>query len=312
MTPYEARRYRLMGPAGVRLAGLAASRLFAAVQHHVTFEPGDSVEDAAALLGSAPVWAPGGGDRVFTVYADFPYPWASEAEEVRAYEAGQWHPGNRDFEDLAGALARSFGKQNHGIKKIGSLADLLFALIAHPAGSIGRLNIITHGSPSRIGLSGTVTWGDCALGLDFDDPRHPKSDDDITFLDSSELAKLDQCNSTDCAKPDLEFRAGSLKTARTTTFQDALARFSADAYIYLYACKGGSVDTQMLQRLADAFNVRVWAFKQDLWYFPEIADGRIRDRRWCQYPRLSGNRVQGLQNLVPDSFAQPDAAGNAP
>jgi len=312
MTPFEARRYRMRGPAGERLAGLAASRLLAAVQHYVTFEPGDSDEDAAALLGSAPVWAPGGGDRVFTVYADFPYPWRSEADEIRAYEAGDWHPSNRDFEDLARSLARSFGKQNHGIKKIASLADLLFALIAHPAGSIGRLNIITHGSGSGFGLSGTVIPGDVELGLDIDNPRHPKSDDDITFIDSGELAKLRQCNSTDCAKPDLEFRAGSLKTARTATFQDALARFGKDAYLYLYGCKGGSMHTQVLQELADAFNVRVWSFKQELWYFPEIVDGRIRDRTWCQYPRLSGNRVQGLQNLVPDNFAQPGAAGSAP
>lgn len=308
MTPYEARRYRLTGPVGLNLAELAASRLFAAVQHHVTFEPGDSVEAAAALLGSSPVWAPGGGSRVFTVYADFPYPWRSEADEVRAYEAGEWHPGNRDFEALARSLAASFSDQNHGIRKVASLADLLFALIAHPVGSIGRLNIITHGSGSGFGLSGTVIPGDVELGLDIDSPRHPKSDDDITFIDSSELAKLDECNSTDCARRDLEFRRGSLKTARTVTFQDALARFSADAYLYLYACKGGSADTQVLQRLADAFNLRVWSFKQELWYFPEIVDGRIRDRTWCQYPRLSGARVQGLQNLKPDNFAQPGAS----
>lgn len=299
MSPLQSRRFRLMGPLGSRFGGLAANRLFASVRHYVTFNPGETVEDAAAALEPEPVWQPGGGQKVLTVYAEFSDPWKSVAQEIEAINTGQWHPGDKDFK----SLAQYFKFANHRVRKIASLGGLLNAMIALPEGSIGRLNIITHATGYGFALAGKVIVGDVQLGRD-DDPA-----DDVTFIDATELSKLRACNSVDCGKPDMPFRPGSQKQTKGFTFQDALKRLApGNAFIYLYGCKGGSQDTSLIQALADTFDARVWGFRQELWYFPEIDGKRIRNRNWCQYPRLSGEKVQGLQNLVPDNFAKPAVA----
>lgn len=192
----------------------------------------------------------------------------------------------------------AFGTRRHEIVRVRFLGDLLRAMADKPAGSIGRLNIITHAGSGSIPLAGEVTDdGSVFFGAPEGDPPN-----DVSIIDGTTLSNLKANNSVDSAHPNLAFtpaRGGQIR------FRDALASFYPSwAFIYIYGCSGG-FDQVFLQHVADTFGVMVFGFAAAIGYTPEITGSRITSRLICQYPAGLGEATIGLHKLKPDRFAKP-------
>ena len=87
--------------------------------------------------------------------ASFPDPWTSEADEVQAMRASSWEPSDSAFAAVTSVHSTNFAK-------ISTLGEFLGAVIytfsgtPRPKGSVGRINLLTHGNPGLIGFNGTV------------------------------------------------------------------------------------------------------------------------------------------------------------
>lgn len=89
MTPFDARRFRRLGPLGLDAAGFALDRLFAHVQHFAAEYVGVDLEAATAALQPAAISSAFDDSLVLTAVADFPRPreWRSPAREIAAITA---------------------------------------------------------------------------------------------------------------------------------------------------------------------------------------------------------------------------------
>lgn len=304
MTPFDARRFRRLGPLGVSPAAFAFDRLFAHVQHFASEYVTLDLEAAISALQPASISSTFENSIVLTAVADFPRPgeWRSPAREIAAITAnpGRWHPTNVDFDAMAEFMTRdnAFGTRRHEIVRVRFLGDLLNAMAAQPAGSIGRINIITHAGSGSIPLAGVVRDdGSVSFGVPGDDPPN-----DVSVIGGTTLGNLKANNSVDSAHPNLAFTPSGGGTIR---FRDALkSLYPSWAFIYIYGCNGG-FDQTFVQDVADTFGVMVFGFAAEIGYAPDHDGHRIASRLNCRYPGLAGNPFIGLHKLVPDRFAKP-------
>lgn len=261
------------------------------------------LEAAISALKPASLSSAYDNSVVLTAIAHFPPPpqWrGNPAREVAAIRDDRWHPTDIDFNAMAQFMTRdnAFGARTHEIVRVKFLGDLLRAMTAMPAGSVGRINILTHANPGSIPFAGEVNDnGDVFLGAPEGDPLN-----DVSDMDGTTLGNLRAANSVDFGHPDLAFTptgGGAIK------FKDALKHlFPSWAFIYLYGCRGG-FDQPFLQNFADTFGVMVFGFGAEVFYAPEVDGNRISNRLRCQYPAKLGPMTIGLHNLKPDRFAKP-------
>jgi hypothetical protein len=213
-----------------------------------------------------------------TIWAvgDFPYSWASEADEAAAIKSGTWFPSEKDF---AAALKNS-GLQGRDWQIVGSTPSFIKLIFREPKGSIERVNFVTHGASDEIGLTGTVEPGE------------------VHFSDGLDEAELDG------------FRANGILNddGSVTPWSDVQARFAPNAEIVVFACKAG-IDRKFLQFLADTFGVTVKAFSNELHYVYPMAD---LDNGIVPRTKLTVEGVGNITSLSPNVVVTPSAPSPAP
>lgn len=163
------------------------------------------------------------------------------ADILQAAVRGQWSPGTTEFIDIA--------KQGGSTKifQVGDVTHFLAALQLNqdPAGknpkppprqprSLGRVNLFAHSDGGRISLHGSI--------------RQPRGDSylpDVSIADSQGSISADSLDRMD---------------NQSSEQQEASRRlFAKDGVIVIYACKAG-IAQDLLQRIADFFQVRVASF----------------------------------------------------
>jgi hypothetical protein len=202
----------------------------------------------------------GRGQTELTVVATFPRPKAwgvGDKKEIAVLNAGNWHPTEKDLLAVAHTpnlisstrqVLRSPPRTE--VLRIGNVSELLGAITkkggrSRPDGSIRRLNIISHGDPGIIGLTGEVD----ASGNVFFKPSNHASPLDSETLDDGVLSLLNE---------------GALCSLR----DQARAKFSKDGEIALILCNGGAGPIKFT--LGQTFGVRVKAYSDAVHYEPVL------------------------------------------
>ncbi len=182
-----------------------------------------------------------------------------QAAQTTALGQDLWAPGTKDFVAVAGnaVVCSSFG-------------DVLATILTKSEGSIGRLNIFTHGESWRISFKGHMVTNPAAVDVFFEDSGSGAS---LGILDQD---CLDQLN-----KPGQWYQVP--KNPKKFTLDDVRKRFtSTNPLVVIYACKSGT-DPALVQNLSDTLDVMVDGFKRRIAYCPHFdlppSTPRI-DRKW--------------------------------
>lgn len=214
--------------------------------------------------------------KVLWAVGNFPYPWASEAEEAAAIKAGSWFPSEKDF----AAALRNSGFKGSDWQTVDSTASFINLIFREPKGSIERVNFVTHGASDEIGLAGRVEPGA------------------VFFSDGLDEAELDGFRDNGILNRD-----GSV-----SAWSEVQARFAPNAEIVIFACKA-ALDRAFLHFLADSFGVTVKAFSTELNYvYPLVA----LDKGTVPRAGLTVDGASNITRLLPDVVVKPKAPISAP
>lgn len=157
-----------------------------------------------------------------------------------------WAPGTKDFASIPKdpVVCTSFG-------------DVLATILTKPEGSIGRLNVFTHGESWRISFKGHMVANPAAVDVFFDDYNSGTS---LGILDQDALDSLNQSGKW--------FQVG--RNPRKFTLDDIRKRFTTtNPLVVLYACKSGT-DPGFIQNLSDTLDVMVDGFSRRIAYCPKF------------------------------------------
>lgn len=226
-----------------------------------------------------------------TLVAAYPRPkgWGTfktasgDAKEIKVIESGNWHPCTDDF--LIVANTPNIGAQRTEIVMVSSFGEFLGAILdgpagPRPAGSIRRLNVISHGVPGLISFGGRVDDnGDCFLNLSrqatTSNPTAPMGGG----LDTSVVNWLD--------------------TTAKATRDDCRKKFHAKADIALILCNGGlGASATLSVDIARSFAVAVRGYREEVFFHRLFSDGRILERNLTSVGR-DGPRGKGYPCRVP-------------
>lgn len=184
-----------------------------------------------------------------TVVGDYSSPWSSDADEAIALNRGKWSPTTKTFRWLA------INSKQPSPLIVDSVKGLLQAIISRPAGTIRRINIITHGNSNGIGFSGFV---DKQGGVFF------HTENVLTITNLWEISKIntqDQFGNT-------VKRFFIDSSGNQFTFHDVRQRFHEEAKIFIYACKVG-IESDFAKHFAHIFGVEVHCFSSEIDYYIE-------------------------------------------
>lgn len=230
------------------------------------------------------------------IVTSFPDPWTSEADEVRAMRANSWEPS-----DTAFAAATSV--HSHNFAKVSTLGEFLGAVIntfsgtPRPKGSVGRINLLTHGDTGLFGLSGTVVVKRDASGNPVGEDvffTRPPSSANVVTLSYSQI---------DTAAVNWLNDAAGGQSAR----DDFRAALTPDAGLFLYACHGGAAQgLQLCIDLSFTLNLAVHAFRDAVQYEPTFEPtlplpnkpDRVVSRNVMFYQ--TGAHLPGYKHMKPD------------
>lgn len=220
-----------------------------------------------------------------TLVAYYPTPWKSDAEEVTALDQDRWHPTSKDF--YAVAHTPNQGRHNATIvREVNNIRSLVGAIKfedlhgrrERPNGSIGRLNLISHGGKRGVfGLSGEVRANGnvfCGRGLE----DH--------FLDEV----IDEHT--------LKWFNNEGRGHR----DDIRAKLDRGAEFWLFLCSAASVGPcrVLSEKLANTFNVTVRAYNDEVWYYPDHKNAKNQIK-------CSGDDVACFMGRNLTSIGQDDA-----
>jgi hypothetical protein len=247
-----------------------------------------------------------------TVIASYPRPraWgafgtsAGDAVEIRLAGAKTWHPTTDNFRIVAGT-PNQFKKGLTEVFDISTVGEFIGAFTQkngkdRPAKSVGRVNIVAHGNPGLIGLSGSL---DDAGNVSLANSRRETASDPFApssggGLDASVASWLN----------------GSGKPFRT------LARnvLRDDAELHLILCNGGlGRGLALMQDLALSLNLVVRGFSDAVFCHFTFAGQRILERNITSIGE-NGSQGKGYQCFVkvPQAFAgdhlKPDRSAAKP
>jgi hypothetical protein len=201
--------------------------------------------------------APGPGTLELTILGNYPNPWANDAVTEAQLATGlvhtpagqdknlvpHWSPATDTFQEVAHAE-----RQGAGAVSVCANLDAMLNVIVGVPGSIARLNIITHGMAGGIGLSGSIKTS-------YGTQNGSKYGPGDVFFDTASEAFLTAALFNGVTGP----REVQRKYARQ--------RFGSGAAIFVYACDVGA-DHNLLQAMADFFQVTVYGFNAMVGFFP--------------------------------------------
>jgi hypothetical protein len=213
-----------------------------------------------------------------TIWAvgDFPKPWASDSDEIAAINGGEWFPSTKDF---IAAIMNS-GARGSTHPTVGHTESFINLVFMQPKGSIARINFVTHGASTEIGLKGRIEPGA------------------VFFDEGMEAGILEGFKNNGILKDD----------GTVVPWSEIRARFAKDAVIVVYACKA-ALSEAFLQDLADIFGVTVQGFTKKLQYTYDAAalsGGKI-DRH-----KLKVDGQSDITKLTPDITKSPSAQAPPP
>lgn len=233
-----------------------------------------------------------------TIVADFPDAFATPdtQEERDKAKAGTWAPTRRDFLAVARVdtpqPARAIFEVNDFMAMLGTI---LYQDPAkpdtsplRPAQSIRRVNIISHGNPGIIAMSGTVDKnGGVMLNV-----RGPNDGDLTGPLDSAAVQAA--------ADPNILLPNGK---PLALSLRD---RFAPEAEIYLLACHTGMGGAMLLmQDMQALFKVKIRAFSEAIAYCPTLNQTVILDRTQTAIKDCNSGSTSGFKHLKPDKLVKP-------
>lgn len=203
-------------------------------------------------------------------------PSITAAEEIAELSGGRWSPSKDDFAAVPGGsvpVAPSFG---HFLGAILSAAD----------GSIGRVNVFTHGDRSLIAFSGHIEKRSVSRADVFLDTNVPP--DNLTAMDPVAMNNLNQ--------PGVTFQAPQpIRGKKDFTVSDVRKKFAPGSIMVFYACHS-SQDPAFLKASAQFFQIRVFGFNDFIAYRPPAQTNPSRFLR-------AGERVAvGLSGTAPADF----------
>lgn len=247
--------------------------------------------------------APGAGARKvarqpaalseITIIAKFPdiYATPDTQEERDQAKAGKWAPTNRDFMAVAKVDTPEPGKAIFEVNDVMAMfGTILFvdpkkpdSSAFRPAQSLKRVNIISHGNPGIIAMSGTVDkQGGVMLKV-----RGP-DDGDLT-------GPLDIASVQAASQPNILLANGK------PLAQSLRDRFDPEGEIYLLACHTGMGTAILLMKGMEAlFKVKIQAFSDEIAYCPLLNDTQIIDRAFTAVKECNNGSRRGFKHLKPD------------
>jgi hypothetical protein len=166
----------------------------------------------------------------------FPYPW-DPWEERKHYDKGTWSPSSETF-------ARAYGP-NAFVHDANSFHAFLGLIETYTEGSIKRINVASHGNRGLIAFEGTINTGTVTL----------------TEKTGIDLAKMN-------TQPRMLERGTTEKESLGAIAHRLRNRFTTGAEIFFYLCNSG-VDMELLQEIANAFQVTVKGFREQIWFCPK-------------------------------------------
>ncbi|NHZ91103.1 hypothetical protein F2P45_19070 [Massilia sp. CCM 8733] len=207
-------------------------------------------------------------------------------------KAGQWAPALKDFLAVAVVDTPQPGK---AIFEVSGFMEMLGAILFvnpskpktsafRPAQSVKRVNIITHGNPGLIALSGSVDkTGAVKLAT------HPSAGPDLQG--PIDVAAVQMANN-----PGLYLDNGE---ALVQSLRD---RFAPDAEIFLIACNSASgTALPLMQDLKGLFKVTIRAYSKEIAYCPTLDATHIIDRALTTTTNCNdGSAQRGYKHLKPD------------
>jgi hypothetical protein len=213
---------------------------------------------------------PAGGTREITVVGDFPKPWANAREEIAAIKEDLWFPSTDDFI----AVERNSRKKKRGPTPIvDSVESFIHLILDQPAGSIKRINIITHGNGSKIAFSGEI------------------DKEGAVFFDE----ELDVDTLRGMLRHGIEYRGKHVE------WNQVARRFARDAEIVVFACKA-AINETLLQDVAEYFEVTVRGFTAELHYHVTFTEARGVIHR----NEITVDGKKDLDDLTPTVVKKPE------
>lgn len=228
-----------------------------------------------------------------TIIAKFPdaYGDPSSQQERDQAVAGKWAPAKRDFMAVATVDTPEPAK---AIFEVPTFLDALSVILFvnplkpdtsafRPVQSVKRVNIISHGNPGLIAMSGTVdTNGGVMLGLRAAGADMLSGPIDVDAVQAA-------------ANPNLQLANGK---PLALSLRD---RLTADAEIFLLACKTGMGGSLLLmEELKKLFKVKIRAYSQEIGYCPRLDSTKITDRAFTTVGSCASGSKRGYKHLTPD------------
>lgn len=211
------------------------------------------------------------------------------SQEVEALAAGMWAPTTQDMEAVAHTPSGNKRPALTEVRRIGDLNELIALFVLDARGkdrqprSVRRVNIIGHGAPGLIGLSGTVNFTEPDGGVRL---LTPNSADPLSGgFDRSTAKWLDE---------DEEGKSHRDRIRRVLT---------DDAEIALILCHSALLDGEFLMRtMAETFRATILGFTDAIFYHPRVNAARtaLVDRRITSHGR-EGARGPGYKCWVATS-----------
>lgn len=205
---------------------------------------------AALLAGHAQVHAGEMNLGELNLMGDFKSPWKTQSEEIAAMkpEEKRWAASTKDFHAV---YKRQFQIEGAPSDRepflVSKLNSFLGGIDKQKLGSIKRINLISHGSRGMMAFTGDI------------DPRTGRvNPDEKTALDLR-ISDIEYRPTGDPLK--LEESVGMMARKLRNRFQKG-------AEIVVYTCNGGA-DPELLQEIANAFQVVASGFKGRVWFCPK-------------------------------------------
>lgn len=228
-----------------------------------------------------------------TIVANFADPYATpdtKAERDKAF-AAQWAPSRRDFLAVAAVDTPEPGR---AIFEVSSWLEMLSAIMFvdpskpdtsafRTAQSVKRVNVITHGNPGLIAMSGSVdTNGKVLLRT-----RAPGADLLSGPIDEDSLMAA--------ADPSVQLGNGK------PLAQSLRDRFSPEGEICLLACHHGMAGSVLLMAgFKKLFKIKIKAFSEEIAYCPSLDAVKIVDRSFTSIKDCKNGFARGFHHLTPD------------
>ncbi len=221
----------------------------------------------------------------------FPNPYTSvikkHADRISGID-GRWGPDSEDFRTVLLQSKKAKGLEVTETQNFGEfLVSLAFsyskknnAYTRRPAGSVSRVDLISHGNSSELALDGTIEpfdpekeplkklTGMAQINFTTTTPTNliPKTMNLFDYFNEyvfNEIEDRREYISASWAKKDSKGK--TISQGPQVTFDDCLKSFAKDGRLVCYLCKS-AVKPNMLQGLADLLEIEVGGFATKIKY----------------------------------------------